>query len=329
MIKVRLALPKGHLSDETLRILTDAGYDISGSGRTYSPRINDEHISLRILRPQEIPLYVQQGLIDIGITGRDWIRETNAEVDVLLDLEYSKVRLVLAVPAEWTDIQSLSDLVDKRCMERRDIKVSTEYLNLATAFIKENSRYAKEYGTTQPIVITPWWSRGSNDAVKIMLSFGATEAKPLVDADAIIEVVDTGTSLEQNRLKAIECVMESSAVLIANRSIMSDRCKKEKVADIVTLLRGVVEARRKLHIFVNVREDNLAHLLDSLPALKTPTVSRLAGEGWCAINTVIERKDFLEIMPTMRRLAQGLVVYEPRQILPLDTPQAGDGEDVR
>ncbi|MFW9920211.1 MAG: ATP phosphoribosyltransferase [Candidatus Thorarchaeota archaeon] len=323
MNKVKLALPKGHLSDETLRIFTEAGYSISGSGRTYCPRINDEHITLRILRPQEIPLYVQEGLIDIGITGKDWIRETNAEVDILIDLEYSKVRLVLAVPKEWSDVNSLSDLLEKRIGEGRNVKISTEYLNIAEAFIKEMPAYVEAFATMRPSMITPWWSRRENERVRIILSFGATEAKPLVDADAILEVVDTGTSLDQNGLKVIEVVMDSSAVLIANKSVSSTLCKAEKTADIVTLLRGVVEARKKLHIFVNVREDDLEDLLGTLPALKTPTISKLAGEGWCAINTVIDREEFLSIMPTMRRLAQGLVVYEPRQILPLESVQSG------
>ena len=176
-------------------------------------------------------------------------------------------------------------------------------------------------------MITPWWSRGENEQTKIILSFGATEAKPLVDSDAILEVVDTGTSIEQNGLKIVDCVMSSSATLIANNAALTDRWKGEKIADIVMLLRGVIEARKKLHIFVNVRKENLGDLLKALPALQAPTISELAREGWCAINTVIDRMEFLGIMPTMRRLAQGLVVYEPRQILPLDSIQTGGDFD--
>ncbi len=323
MNKVRLALPKGHLSNESLRILTDAGYSITGSGRTFHPRINDDHITLRVLRPQEIPLYVQEGLIDIGITGRDWLKETNADVDVLLDLEYSKVRLVLAVPAERDDIRSLSDLLQSKIETNGSIKIATEYLNIAKSFIQSCPMYGDLYRDSEPSTITPWWTKGSNDQVKIYLSFGATEAKPLIDADAIVEVVDTGTSLEQNGLKIIDTVMQTSAILVGNRMSMQDVCKREKIVDIVTLLKGVIEARKKLHIFVNVRKENLSELLSSLPALKTPTISNLAGEGWCALNTIIDRSMFLQIMPTIRRLAQGLVVYEPRQILPLDTVQLG------
>lgn len=174
------------------------------------------------------------------------------------------------------------------------------------------------------MIVTPWWRRGENPKVSIYLSFGATEAKPPEDADAIIEVTETGSSLEQNDLKVIETVMESTAVLIANKKSLEDRLKREKIYDILTLLKGVVDGRKKLHIFVNVSKDNLTELLKRLPALKRPTISPLSDKNWYSVNTVIERDLFLELLPTLRRLAQGLVVYEPRQVLPLEEIASGE-----
>jgi len=325
--RIKFAIPKGHLERDTLNILERAGYQVSGDGRTYRPSINDPEIELKILRPQEIPTFVSEGVQDVGISGRDWVAENKADVEVLLDLEYSRVRLVIAVPRSWTDVNSLSDLIRKCVGEERPLRVSTEYLNAATDYIKANPDYKELYGDRDPVIVTPWWKIGENERVAIYLSFGATEAKPPEDADAIIEVVDTGTSLQQNSLKIVEEIMETSALLIANRRAMKDPEKREKIMDILTLLKGAVDGSRKLHIFANVRRDNLETLLESLPALKRPTVSDLSDPDWCAINTVIDKMKFLEIIPTLRALAQGLVVYEPRQVLPLEEIMSENGKD--
>jgi len=173
-------------------------------------------------------------------------------------------------------------------------------------------------------MVTPWWNKGENDAVSSFLSFGATEAKPPENADAIVEVIETGTSIDQNNLKAIETVMESSAVLISNKKALEDPEKRERIYDILTLLKGVVDGRKKLHIFMNVNKDKLQMLLDSLPALKSPTISPLSDERWYSVNTVIDKNHFLEMLPVLRRLAQGLVVYEPRQVLPLEEINSRD-----
>jgi ATP phosphoribosyltransferase len=319
MTKVKFALPKGHLGDQTLKILERAGYRISGQNRTYRPSINDPGIELKVLRPQEIPTYVNEGVQDVGISGRDWVAENKADVEVLLDLEYAKVRLVIAVPKVWTNINNLSDLIQKSIDENKTLRISSEYLNAAKEYIKENPVYKAAYGDSDPVVITPWWRIGDNEKVAIYLSFGATEAKPPEDADAIIEVVETGTSLSQNGLKIIEEVMRTSALLIANKESLKDPEKKEKILDILTLMRGAVDGSKKLHIFANVMKSNLDQLLEELPALKRPTISPLGGApDWCAINTVIEKDMFIKILPTLRKLAQGLVVYEPRQVLPLE-----------
>ncbi|MHA2394720.1 MAG: ATP phosphoribosyltransferase [Promethearchaeota archaeon] len=318
MTKVKFAIPKGHLGDQTLKILERAGYRITGHDRTYRPGINDPGIELKVLRPQEIPTYVSEGVQDVGISGRDWVAENKADVEILLDLEYAKVRLIIAVPKNWNEINSLSDLLRKSIDEGTTLRISTEYLNAAKEYVKKNPVYVKAYEDLDPVIITPWWRIGENERVAIYLSFGATEAKPPEDADAIVEVIETGTSLRQNGLKVIEEVMRTSALLIANKRSLRDRKKKEKILDILTLMRGAVDGAKKLHIFVNVKKTNLNALLEQLPALKRPTISELSDPEWCAINTVIDKDMFIQILPTLRNLAQGLVLYEPRQVLPLE-----------
>ncbi len=322
MAKLRLAIPNGHLNEATLNILSSAGYRVSGEKRSYRPIINDHHIELRLLRPQEIPIFVSEGIQDIGITGYDWICETGADVELLLDLEYSPVKIVVAVPNELSSVQSLGDLIELFAKQGRQLRIFTEYLTLAKRSLLKEPTYQRLYGDREPMVVTPWWRTGDNNQVGVYLSFGATEAKPPAAADAIIEVVDTGISLEQNGLRPIQILLESTAVLIANRQALADPEKREKIADITTLLRGAIEGRKRLHVFINVQRNNLPALLDKLPALHSPTVSPLSDPEWVAINTVVDREAFLELIPQLRRLAQGLVVFEPRQVLPL-TPDGG------
>ena len=317
MTKIRFAIPKGSLQKSTLRFLWNADYEINIKERSYRLSINDPEIVLKLLRPQEIPMLVEAGNHDIGITGVDWIKETNANVRVLLDLEYGIVDLVLAISRLLVDINSLDDLIAWKHNRSEDLRISTEYPNITAQYLLKNSIYRKLYGEKFPLVVTPWWTRGENKKVKIFLSFGATEAKPPEDADAIVDASETGTTLQQNNLKIIERVMKSSAVLVANEnSLRSD--KSEKIWDVAALLKGVIDGRKRLHIFVNVRKENLNDLLSSLPALKSPTIAPLADEGWYSINTVVAKKDFFKILPTLRKLAQGLLIYDPRQILMLD-----------
>lgn len=318
MNKIRFALPKGSLAEASFEILERAGYLISGHERTYRPGINDPEIELKILRPQEIPISVGEGLQDIGITGLDWVRETHAQVEVLLNLEYGKVKIVVAVPKTWTTINSLSELLEVFKNKGRALRISTEYLNVSAEYVKANPLYPKFFKDSEPLIVTPWWRKGSNSNIRIFLSFGATEAKPPEDADAIIDVIETGRTLEQNNLKIIEEIMESTAVLVTNKNVLIDPWKREKIYDILNLLKGAVDGRKKLHIFVNVKEEDLNKLLSALPALKKPTISPLSEDGWFSVNTVIEKDYFLGLLPNLRRLAQGLVVYEPRQVLTLN-----------
>jgi ATP phosphoribosyltransferase len=208
-------------------------------------------------------------------------------------------------------------MIEDFAKSNRTLKISTEYLTTTSSYIKSCSAYKKHYGNADPMIITPWLRVGENKMVEIFLSFGATEAKPPEDVDGIFDITETGTTLTQNNLKIIEEVAESTAVLAANKQALKDQIKREKIADMVALLRGVVEARKKLHIFVNVKKENLTNLLKELPALKKPTISPLSEDGWYSVNTVIDKNEFIKIVPKMRKMAQGLVVLEPRQILPL------------
>ncbi|MCS7123827.1 MAG: ATP phosphoribosyltransferase [Candidatus Bathyarchaeota archaeon] len=316
-MKVKLAVPAGSLQKATFEVFEKAGYRVSGQERSYRPAINDPEIELRILRPQEIPILVSEGLYDVGISGYDWIKETDADVELLQNLEYGKVRLVAAVPKSWADINSFSSLLETFLANGKSIKISTEYLNITARYVQNNPVYRKFFGDLEPLTVTPWWRKGQNPKVAIFLSFGATEAKPPEVADAIVDVTETGTSLEQNNLKIIEVLLESTAFLIANKKSLQSG-KQEKIFDIKAMLKGVVDGSKRLHIFVNVKKENLKPLLKELPALKRPTVSPLADKGWYAVNTVIDRDDFFKILPTIRKLAQGLVVYEPRQVLALE-----------
>src|SRR3972149_845050 len=318
MEKVKFAIPAGSLAKATFEILQRSGYKVSGQERTYRPAINDPRIDLKILRPQEIPVFVSEGLQDVGITGQDWIRETGADVEVLQNLEYGKIRLVVAVPQELSEGGSVSDVMEALWSKGKNFRVSTEYLNIASECIKNSIAYRKRFGTSEPLIVTPWWRKGDNTRAKIFLSFGATEAKPPENSDCIIDVTETGSTIEANNLKIIETIMTSSAVLIANKKALDDSAKKEKICDIMTLLKGVVDASKKIHIFVNVKKANLQKLLTDLPALKNPTISPLAHEDWYSVNTIIEKDHLLELLPKIRKLAQGIVVYEPRQVLALE-----------
>jgi len=317
MTVVKFAIPKGSIEDQTFKILEEAWQTVRGRGKTYRVKLSDPEIEVKILRPQEIPTYVQEGFYDIGITGKDWIVEASADVKILLDLEYGQVNQVIAIPENF-EYSNLTELIEGFAKQKRTLRISSEYLTTASVHVRSNKSYQKYYGDIRPMIITPWMRIGENKLVEIFLSFGATEAKPPEDVDAIYDITETGTTLVQNNLKVIETVAQSSAHLIANKNSLDDKIKAEKIADILALLKGVVEARKKLHIFVNVKDENLQKLLESLPALKRPTISKLSEEGWYGVNTVIDKNEFIKIVPKLREIAQGLVVMQPKQILPLE-----------
>ncbi len=317
MAIVKFAIPKGSIEDQTFNVLEEAWQTVRGRGKTYRVKLSDPEIEVKILRPQEIPTYVQEGFYDIGITGKDWIVEASADVKILLDLEYGQVNQVIAIPENF-EYNNLTELIEGFAKQKRTLRISSEYLTTASTHVRSNKSYQKYYSDIRPMIITPWMRVGENKLVEIFLSFGATEAKPPEDVDAIYDITETGSTLVQNNLKVIETVAQSSAQLIANKNSLDDKKKAEKIADILALVKGVVEARKKLHIFVNVKDENLQKLLESLPALKRPTISKLSEEGWYGVNTVIDKNEFIKIVPKLREIAQGLVVMQPKQILPLE-----------
>lgn len=318
---LKLTIPKGSLQEDIAIFFERAGLKLkSVSKRDYRPSVGDPEIYIKLLRPQEIPNYlVGEDEFDLGISGLDWVKETKAEVEILLDLEIGGVSIVLCAPNNWDNIFSLDDILNKFAENNKALRISTEYLTLSVNYLMKNETYQKLFGEISPLVITPWKTWGENEKVKIFLSFGATEAKPPEEVDIIIDNTSTGTTIEANNLKIIEIIETSTAVLIANKNALQDNWKQEKIKDILVLLKGVIEAKKKLHIFMNVRENNLNDVILKLPALKRPTISKLAGtDGWYAINTIIRKEEFLGLIPILRKYAQGLVVHEPRQILPLE-----------
>jgi ATP phosphoribosyltransferase len=318
MEKLKFAIPKGSLEKATAEFLAKSGFKIGGTDRTYRPSINDPQIEMKVLRPQEIPVFVSEGLQDIGITGEDWVKENRADVEILQNLEYGKIRLVIAVPKSVPEGTGMGEFMESVWAQGKNFRISTEYLNIASEYLKSQPQYKKRFGNADPLLVTPWWRKGDNPKAKIFLSFGATEAKPPENSDCIMDVTETGTTIEANNLRIIETVLKSSAILIANKKALEDPQKREKIYDIVALLKGVVDGSKRIHIFVNVKKDNLNTLLTELPALKNPTISPLADDAWVGVNTVIEKDCLIELLPKIRKIAQGLVVYEPRQVLALD-----------
>ena len=289
MKKLRLGIPKGSLQDATLELFQRAGFDIKVGSRSYYPTVDDEEIECVLIRAQEMARYVEDGVLDAGLTGHDWVIENDAKVVEVANLVYAKqsfgkVRWVLAVP-ESSSIQGPRDLQDK--------VIATELVNATT-------RYLARYGVT----------------AKVEFSWGATEVKPPLLADAIVEVTETGSSLRANKLKIIDTVLESNTVLIANQAAWDDAWKKEKLSNIQMLLEGAMLAHGRVGLMLNVHKDNLRAVLDALPALKRPTISELSEAGWVAVNTILEEKLVRVIIPKLKQAgAQGIVEYPLNKII--------------
>ena len=314
---VKFAIPKGSLEEATFKILENAWTNVQRKNRAYRVSLDDPKISVKMIRPQEIPNLVFDGFYDVGITGSDWVEETRANVELLLDLEIGKIKLVVAMP-DSLRFKSLDQMIVWYRRKKKILRISSEYLTTSSKFVKQLKSYRKYYGSKTPLIVTPWSRIGKNKNVQIHLSFGATEAKPPDDVDAIIDVTETGSTLTENKLKITDIVMESSAYLIANKKSLKDKAKRQKIYDILTLLRGAVEGRKYLHVYLNVRQKNLKKLLKELPSLKLPTISPLSEKGWYGVNTVILKSEFYKLIPQLRKIAQGLVVHETRQILALE-----------
>ncbi len=288
-MRLKLGLPKGSLQDATLELFRRAGYEIKVNPRSYFPTIDDEDLDCMLIRAQEMARYVEDGILDVGLTGKDWILENEASVVEVADLVYAKqtfgkVRWVLAVP-ERSSFQGIKDL---------------EGRIIATELVKVTERYLARNGVK----------------AKVEFSWGATEVKPPVLADAIVEVTETGSSLRANGLRILETVLESSTKFIANQTAWGDTWKRQKIETIVMLLQGAIEAAGKVGLMLNVRRADLEKVLGVLPALKRPTVSNLSDPDWVAVNTVIDEKTVREIIPRLKAAnAQGIVEYPLNKIV--------------
>jgi len=288
-VKLKLGIPKGSLENATIDLFRRAGYAITVSARSYFPGIDDPEIECMLIRAQEMARYVEDGILDAGLTGRDWVEENEADVVAVADLVYAKqsfgkVRWVLAVP-ESSSFQSVGDLQGKI---------------IATELVGTTRRYLARHGV----------------AAKVEFSWGATEVKPPVLADAIVEVTETGSSLRANNLKIIDTVLESNTQLIANKLAWQDEAKRRKLEDMKMLLDGAINALGKVGLMLNVHKDNLAAVLSALPALKRPTISHLSDEEWMAVNTILDETAVRDIIPRLKQAgAQGIVEYPLNKIV--------------
>jgi ATP phosphoribosyltransferase len=288
-VKLKLGIPKGSLESATLDLFRRAGYNITVSARSYFPSIDDPEIECMLIRAQEMARYVEDGILDAGLTGRDWVEECEADVVAVADLIYAKqsfgkVRWVLAVP-EASGVASVGELEGKI---------------IATELVRTTERYLASHGVR----------------AKVEFSWGATEVKPPVLADAIVEVTETGSSLRANQLKIIDTVMESNTQLIANRASWEDPWKKQKISDLRLLIEGAINALGKVGLMMNVSREKLAAVLGVLPALKRPTISSLSEEGWVAVNTVLDEPTVRQIIPRLKAAgAEGIVEYPLNKIV--------------
>lgn len=287
---LKLGLPKGSLQESTLKLFRKAGYHISVSSRSYYPVFDDSEIESMLIRAQEMARYVESGILDCGLTGYDWIREQEADVRELAELNYAKegfksVRWVIAVP-KFSKIKSIEDLNGKR---------------IATELVGFTRRYFKS----------------KNIKAAIDFSWGATEVKPPHLADAIVELTETGTSLKANNLRIIETILESSTRFIAHKKAFKDKWKRMKMENIVMLLRGALAAEEKVGLKMNVSRKDLKRVMSLLPAMHSPTISALSDQGWYDLDVVIDERLICDLIPKLKKTgASGIVEYQLNKVIP-------------
>lgn len=287
---LKLGLPKGSLQESTLKLFRKAGYHITVSSRSYYPSFDDAEIESMLIRAQEMARYVEDGILDCGLTGKDWIMEQNADVHEVAELNYAKeglrpVKWVIAVPND-SKIKSVKDLNGKR---------------IATELVGFTKRYLK--------------SKGVKAAVDF--SWGATEVKPPHLADAIVELTETGTSLKANNLRIVETILQSSTRFIANKKAWHERWKRQKMANIVMLLKGALAAEEKVGLKMNVPKKSLKRVMSLLPAMHSPTISQLSDEDWYAIDVVIDEMIARDLTPMLKMAgASGIVEYQLNKVIP-------------
>jgi ATP phosphoribosyltransferase len=287
---VKLGLPKGSLQESTLRLFKKAGYHISVSSRSYYPVFDDPEIESMLIRAQEMARYVEDGVLDCGLTGKDWILEQNADVVEIAELQYGKegfkpVRWVVAVPVE-SKIKSLKDLEGKR--------VATELMGFTKRFLKAKGIRAE-----------------------VDFSWGATEVKPPHLADAIVELTETGSSLRANNLRVVETIIESTTRFIANRKAWQDRWKRRKMENIALLLKGALAAEEKVGLKMNVPEKAYKRVLTLLSAMHSPTIAQLSDPGWYAMEIVTDERIVRDLIPKLKSAgASGIVEYQLNKVIP-------------
>jgi ATP phosphoribosyltransferase len=288
-VKLKLGIPKGSLENATVDLFRRAGFNITTSSRSYFPAIDDPEMECMLIRAQEMARYVEDGVLDAGLTGLDWVEEVGADIHVVADLVYAKqsfgkVRWVLAVP-ESSAFQTVRDLEGK---------------TIATELVATTKRYLARNGVT----------------AKVEFSWGATEVKPPVLADAIVEVTETGSSLKANRLKIIDTVMESETHLIAGKKAIADPWKREKIDQIALMLRGAIDAQSQVGLMLNVKREDLETVLAVLPALNSPTISQLSNSEWVAVNTIVEERVARDVIPKLKAArAAGIVEYPLNKVV--------------
>ena len=286
---LKLGIPAGSLQEATGELFRKAGYKITYASRSYYPSIDDPELHCTLIRAQEMARYVEDGSLDCGLTGHDWVLENDAKVVELAELVFSKVsrrpvRWVLAVP-EDSPVREVKDLQGKR--------VATEVVNL-----------------------TRRWLAGHGVEAHVEFSWGATEVKPPKFADAIVEVTETGSSLRANNLRVVAELLQSTTRFIANTAAAADPWKKQKMDDLILMLRGAMAAEGKVGLMMNVRRADLGAVITILPALQTPTVSSLSDPDWVAINTIIDENTVRHIVPQLKQAgARGIVEYPLNKII--------------
>jgi ATP phosphoribosyltransferase len=284
-----LGLPKGSLEDATIDLFAKAGFQITKSSRSYRPAFDDEQLDGRFVRAQEVSRYVEHGYFDCGLTGQDWVRENGSEIVEVCDLVYSRAsnrrsKWILAVP-EQSPIETVKDLEGKR--------IATEVVNITKQYLQENSVNAE-----------------------VEFSWGATEVKVPDLVDAIVDLTETGNSLIANKLRVVDTLMFTNTVLIANKSAWENPEKRKKIESIAMLLQSALEAKSKVGLKLNIERVKLDELLEDLPALRNPTVNRLADESWVAIDTILDEKVVREIIPALKAHgAEGIVEYPLNKVV--------------
>ena len=282
-------LPKGSLEDATLKLFARAGFNITKGSRSYTPSWDDPDLDGRFVRAQEMSRYVEDGFFDCGLTGRDWVKENESDVEVVADLIYSRAsnrisKWVLAVP-ENSPIKTVKDLESK---------------TIATELVEVTRNFLTEHGVS----------------AEVEFSWGATEVKVPELVDAIVDLTETGSSLRANNLRIVDVLMETNTVLIANKNSWADDAKRAKIENIAMMLNAALQADTKVGLKLNLERSKLSEVLLNLPALRKPTISSLADEDWIAVETVIEKKVSREIIPALKRLgAEGIVEYPLNKIV--------------